>query len=823
MRKESVSLVVFFTLVINSVCVVAQTALEPEAQDAEISKQSNSSNVLEEVIVTARRTEESLQDVPVSVTALSNDDLKRESIGSAQDLQGKVPSLVIGSVGIMRNTQSPTIRGMGANFTGSPGVIMYFAEVPLPADSFSNAQGGPGMFFDLRNMQVLKGPQGTLFGRNTTGGAIILDPAKPADTFSASVQTEKGNYGLDVLEGVLNLPLVEDSLLLRVSAKKFHRDGFTIDVNTGLDMDNKQWEQIRWGLLWRPSDTVENYLLAYRSLTDENGTGNILDDINIDAIGKLAPGIVPVLGDVIDALGLSDDIGCITYAALFEADLSTFASGIATLPSAVANTQCGADLVANQKARGIRKTERSVQPFNKSNIRSVINTTSWQFSDAYEFRNILSYSRYVRSFNWDQDGSVLPMVDTVTDVGSSNTSTITEEAQIQGNAFDEQLKFVVGYYWERFRPEGAQENHGRAFGGLKFIVQTYLTERDSYGPYVQGTYNLGALDSRLDGLSYTLGVRRSTDDIYGEASGIIGSGYVLTGGIKTTATTWTTGLDYQRDWGLLYGKISRGYKNGGFSPVSVNPDTFTYKPEYLTSYEVGFKSDFSIVEMPVRLNMAAYYSDYTDIQRTGTDLVPTDGFPDIGVATYNAGEAWVSGVETELTMQPISDLRLIVNYSYTDAAYEEYKLQHAGILPKLDCNGNYIDKGPVDLSCLPFQSVPQHQYSVTARYSLPIPEEFGGVEFSVTYSWVDESYVTATTLPSDEPGAWIDDFDLINASLYWRQIYTSNFDLQLFATNLEDKEYRIGNSNTWREVYARNSIWGEPRMYGLRLSYRWGE
>lgn len=770
-----------------------------------VKRQVSSTNVIEEIMVTARRTEESLQEVPVSITAMSGDDLQRESIGSAQDLAGKVPSLVINSVSQMRNTQSPTIRGQGANFTGSPGVILYFNEVPLPEDSFSNAQGGPGMFFDLQNMQVLKGPQGTLFGRNTTGGALLLEPAKPTEDFHAMVQAEKGNYSLGAIEGMINLPLVNDQLMLRVSAKKYRREGFTIDVANGRDYDDKHYDHYRWGLMWRPTETFENYLMGYRTNVEQNGTGMVVDRFNTLGLAELAatlsPGALPP--------GLSDEeIGCLMFSVMVGPD------------------DCGASTLADQKRRGIRKIELGGDPINQTDISSFINSTSWQFTDTLELRNIASYSRYERLFRWDQDGSGLILNDTSSPDGtkSSNTSTTTEELQLLGTALEDRLKFVVGYYWERFEPEGQQENWALVFGGLTTVTQVYHTKRDSYGPYAQGTYNLADLGEWFQPMNLTVGVRRSTDDIFGSTQGQLASGEALTGSIKSSATTWMVSLDYQTNWGLLYAKVSRGYKNGGFSPVSVNPDHFTYDPEYVKSYELGVKSDFTLGEMPVRLNAATYYTDYTDLQKTGTDLVPNSisPIPDVGAATYNAGEAWIRGFEMDATLQPFTGFRLMVNYSYTDAAYEEFKLNHAGLLDKLDCSGSR-KQGELDLSCIPYQSVPQHQYSVSARYLLPLTASVGEVEASVTYSWVDEQYTAATSLPADEPGAWIDDFDLINASLAWYQIFGSNFNLQLFVTNLEDKQYRISNSNVWREVYYKSDIWGEPRMYGARLSYRWGE
>ena len=167
---------------------------------------------LEEIVVTARRTEESQQDVPIAVTSMSADILQRESIGTLQDLQGRVPSLVMSTGGQQRNTEMPTLRGQGGTYGGGSGVAQYYAEVPLPADTTESNIGGPGKFFDLADLQILKGSQGTLFGRNTTGGALLLTPNKPSEQFSLKANYETGNYELNGYELVVNVPLMSDSL-----------------------------------------------------------------------------------------------------------------------------------------------------------------------------------------------------------------------------------------------------------------------------------------------------------------------------------------------------------------------------------------------------------------------------------------------------------------------------------------------------------------------------------------------------------------------------------------------------------------------------------
>ena len=179
---------------------------------------SASSTGLEEIVVTARRREEKLQTVPVAVTAFTAADIQNKQIESSSDLQHYVPSL--SSSQQSRDEQVFYLRGQGPNggSGGSPGVIAYFSEVPFTGS-------GPGIYFDLDNLQVLRGPQGMLFGQNTTGGAVLFEPKHPTDSYEGYVQLTLGNYNREGVEAAVNIPIIEDKLLVRIAGSKETRDG----------------------------------------------------------------------------------------------------------------------------------------------------------------------------------------------------------------------------------------------------------------------------------------------------------------------------------------------------------------------------------------------------------------------------------------------------------------------------------------------------------------------------------------------------------------------------------------------------------------------
>ena len=191
---------------------------------AQADQPSASSGNLEEIVVTARRKEEKLQTVPVAVTAFTPADIQNKAIESSSDLQHFVPSLM--SSQQSRDEQVFYLRGQGPNggSGGSPGVIAYFSEVPFTGS-------GPGIYFDLGNLQVLRGPQGTLFGQNTTGGAVLFEPMHPTNNFEGYVQMTLGNYNREGVEAAINIPIIEDKLLVRIAGFKIdQRDGFTYET-----------------------------------------------------------------------------------------------------------------------------------------------------------------------------------------------------------------------------------------------------------------------------------------------------------------------------------------------------------------------------------------------------------------------------------------------------------------------------------------------------------------------------------------------------------------------------------------------------------------
>jgi len=784
---------------------------------------------VEDILVTARRKEERNQDVPVAITAFGNERLQEMNIVSTQNLQSSVPSLVVGANGQgQRDVESPTIRGQGATFQASPGVAVYMAEAPLPGALTISSQGGPGNYLDLQNVQVLKGPQGTLFGRNTTGGAVLLSPQKPTDRMEGYVQLQGGNFNDREVQAVVNIPVIEDKLLVRFAGEIVDRDGYTKDINWNKDRDDKHYWTGRLGVTWRPTDKIENYLMGYNTQSRSNGTGIVHRGFNLAAYGPAGYGIC-----------------------------DTTVPGV---PALAAPCSLYQDLTDAQTARGERTVAHSADDYLKVETWGVTDILDLQLSDSLTFRNIANYSKLKVYYSYDSDGTIAGGSDinpfTQRSIPRDDLQQYSEEAQFQGNALGGRLSYVAGAFYFKSEPDGLQ-GYGSVnvcpigfgafcttYAGAGDGATSPFNARAVYGVtneskalYAQGTYDLGGVVKALDGLRLTLGYRYTWDKVDGFASlfgAAPGGGFVCSNSsalvadpaacefsstLESERPTWTAGLDYKlRPDLLVYGKISRGYKAGGFNTYAVRPTTRTFGPEEVTSYEVGFKSDFTVQDMPVRLNAGVFLTEYEKIQRATGDFNAATLAS--GAQILSTASAKIRGIEIETVVKPTTYLELGANYSYIDAEYDSFDYTVSSPFGHEDCSGAVIPfGGTANLSCLPLQYIAPNIANVYARLNIR-----DNLSLFVNYAWTDDQHTEALQLEKNQPGERLESYGLLNATLDWKGISGSNIDLAVFATNLTDETYRISNTDIYQagSVGTWGTIYGEPRMVGARLRYNWG-
>jgi iron complex outermembrane recepter protein len=786
---------------------------------------------IQDIVVTARRTEERAQKVPVSLTAFTQKTIREKGINTATDLQNFTPSLtVLGNVA--RNQETYTIRGMGGGGgagTGSgPGVVGYFAEVPSSAS-------GPGSFYDLASLQVLKGPQGTLFGRNTTGGAVLLEPVRPKmNTVEGYVEGTLGNLRRRSAQAALNIPIVDDVLAVRVAGQFDKRDGYVRDVLTGRDYLNRNNYSLRLGIQFNPTATISSYTAVNYIDVDEHGGGSILLAVR--------PGS--------------------PYATLLQPYL------------------------AQQQARGPRLTSTGVNTFEKAKNLLVLNNTTWNPAPELTIKNVFSYGRTRSTSATDRDSTPLPIADLLGAFPggyNNNLRTITEELQVR---YDNG-RFAVqggGFYLDEKSPQpltfltvNPLQAGGILGGGpivLPTVVQTLLGVNGPLLPalniqpdasvrgrskalYGQAQYKIiptltatagfrwtwdtfgGDIQSYQDGQSYQVLNRlaalglipaataaqsialNSNLCVYDAFLAVAAGGFptlkypnctkpAFSG--KSDGPTWQLGLDWQADpQTLVYAVSRRGYKSGANNPIVTlflgsDYPLAPVKPERVTDAEIGLKRDWNIGGVKARTNVAAFYTWFNDVQViqraaiAGSDILA------------NAKKARVVGLEFEGLIIPFKPLTISGTYSYNDAKFLDYVTIPIPAIP----SALTAAQPSRNLSSTPFTFVARHKFSLDGRLALPIPGAEGDMALRATYSWQSRQRVA----PDAQPFDTIDPYGLLNLRLEWNQMRGAPLDLAIYGTNVLNKAYRITANTGYNNSGFSNSIYGEPAQYGLSLRYR---
>ncbi|HVI05269.1 MAG TPA: TonB-dependent receptor plug domain-containing protein, partial [Sphingomicrobium sp.] len=435
---------------------------------------------LQEVLVTARRREERLQSVPIAITAYSGEQLRTRNIDSQSDLAINTPSLVNNASGFpseLGGSQSFAIRGQGPAYGAVPGTVVYFADVPDL--SFAGIDGRRGTYFDMQSVQVLKGPQGTLFGKNATGGNVLFQPQKPVDDFDGYAQIQLGDFRDRAFEGALNVPIVRDRVLFRIAGSAERRAGYTTDVGpyfSGKDYDNVDYETVRASLVVRPTDDIESYTILRYYREDDHGPGTVLIAFNPNA-----------------------------------------SQGPFTVGNYFPNW---ALLLAQQQARGPRQVSYNLDEFVTSRNWQAINTTSWEAGDWLTIKNIASYASDRTRYGYDYDATPDPIAGQLTTNGWTNAiDSWTEELQFQGKVLNRALDYTAGVYGDKFYPGENQTFEADYFpvstvllGGQLLPVLADNQQARSRAAYAQGTYDFSGLAPFLKGLSATAGYRFTSDD-----------------------------------------------------------------------------------------------------------------------------------------------------------------------------------------------------------------------------------------------------------------------------------------------------------------------
>lgn len=576
------------------------------------------SATLDEIVVTAQKREQGLQDVPVAVTALTGDALEARNITDLADIGDITPGLSFESIGL----RSPFIfmrgTGTGAFDIGSDGSVSVFVD-ELYMPRFTGMQLD---LADIERIEVLKGPQGTLFGRNTAGGAISVVSRKPTDDFTARALLDIGNKDYVSFRGSLSGPLVEDRLLARMSVAGKRRDGWVENTITGEDHLDSEAFGMRGQLLFR-GDSAEA-LLSATYTRDDAGASAFQNKTN--SVFLLSP-------------------------------FSPFAGSV---PSSTDPERQAYDTDGFQDREGIILSGKLDWDLGFANFTSITGYISHEFDELH-----------------DLDGTEAAVINRAADEESDSFS---QEVRLTSND-DGRWDWIVGGYFfkdDASRQEtftvGPDSGLSAVFaGGGTFTVDDWVTvDTQSWAVFGQVGFQF------TDELKINAGLRYSEDrkEEFRTTDRSVASPLLFVPYTVTPEADWESvdpqaSLQYTpTDDLMFYASYSEGFKSGGFQPAVPASAAFAqsvFNPEDVRSYEIGMKSD--LLDNRLRLNLAAFHVRYSDLQfLAGTGSL---GAAPIVVIT-NAAESTTDGVEVELEALITENLRLTAGYAYLDATFDEY-------------------------------------------------------------------------------------------------------------------------------------------------------
>ena len=717
---------------------------------------------LEEIVVTARKREENLQDVGLSVSALSQTEIDRTFARDIKDLAFISPNLIIDDT-----SQGPGgnaalyIRGIGVadvekNFEPAVGVTIDGLFIGVNSGAILRS-------IDLASVEVLRGPQGTLFGRNTVGGMINVERTRPTGELGGVVRVGYGDYDTFWADGVLNFGVMENLAVKLSAAKHDQQEGYFTNINTGGDEGRVDYQTYGINLLWNATESLE-FEYTYQNEATEQDTPPLVNMAQPDTLfcasfGLCAQSVnTPSSGDRYRVGRL-----------IFEpttASLTPPPGGIVTSPID--------DLTRNNDPATFDAETHILE-------------ARWTVSDSmrmdYIYGNYQTEETIVS--NWTAEPVMLFGTDRPAEYEQQS-----HELRLSYNAGDA-LNFVVGaYLWE-------SQYDIRLRSWITFVVpdtvldipQTTHQETDSRAVFFEGDYAFN------DQWTLTLGGRYTKDEKLSQQRGNLSTAP------NDPEAEWDeftpkVSVRYRvNDDAMLYATYAKGYRSGGFNGRVDSQESarIPYDPEFVDNYELGFKSEWA--DRRLRLNGAVFYMDYTDKQEEIG--LPSEGATGQRISVFNAANATMKGVELELQAQATENLSLRANIGYLDSKYDDFTF--------------FDGTQTVDNSGLEFRRAPEFSGSLDASYEWQMGP--GDAWIRGAYHFIGEHFIEQTNRPELHNDAQ----HLVDMSVNYA---VKDVTVSLFGRNLTGEDgwaHGLNVSGLWAYASAR-----APRTWGAEVSYRFG-
>lgn len=661
------------------------------AQTAEESEEGG----IRDIVVTAQKREESVQTVPIAVTALDQELLDSATIEDIRDIAGRVPSLVVDNVGAGPSAAAISIRGISfedieKSFDPAVGVVVDGVFIGTNTGQLLDS-------FDMERLEVLRGPQGTLFGRNTIGGVINVTRTRPTEEFGARGQFAYSNF--DTKRGRLVVNTGELGGFIALKGFAFHdqTDGFYRNVTKGRREGRYKVQTYGVTALLTPTDTITaNITYEHMRERGETVVAPLSETGGRDVI-CIAPG----------APGFSPPI------------------------------ECNRSLLDN---RGLYTTFQNIDTPVRNDTDAVTGNIDIELGGGFTLTSVTGYRTNEEFVRQDFDASSVNFFDTAR---GQDYEQFSQELRLVGDLTDGINLLVGGYYFDsNYQLDQTTTLGAPLAGGAPALLRQVVDHSsESYAGFADARIKLG------DRLTLGLGARYTRDkkeifNNYGRIAALVritqpsftgvecvavtgafspAPGVVLpvyspanncTGSESFGKFTFRGNLDYEFDDNKrVYASFSRGFRSGGFNGRASGPTTLgPYDPETVDAYEVGLKADW--LDRTLRTNIALYYTKYDNKQEEIVQPSPPGSSSPQETVVRNAASANIKGFEFEAIAQLSESLNFTASFSYTDAEFDRFFNDVVGLTP-----GSAPDNIPDDVSTLKLRRAPKYQWAAGLNYN----------------------------------------------------------------------------------------------------------
>ncbi|KQZ77546.1 TonB-dependent receptor [Rhodanobacter sp. Root561] len=736
----------------------AQQANEDAGAKTTAAKQADAKQ-LQEVTVSARRRDESLEKVPVAITAFSGEDMKDLQANSLDGLQGAVPNMNIVQGRGSSSAVNIFIRGIGqpdALQTFDPGVGMYVDDV-----YYSRIQGGLINLFDVERVEVLRGPQGTLYGKNSTGGAVKVVTKNPGDSTEGSVEAGFGNYGRREGKFYLGGPL-GGAWSASIAGGVTQTDGYVTDPSTGHKYNDEDTKSVRGKLRYHPSENFDAVLSLDYTKQDTGLT----------------------LGQPVSTLKRTDLV---------------FGSVALYTPTP--------DQKYDFKTRTSFSPDKGQQLEHKGAALSL----DWKLSEQWNLKSISAFRKLDSDSYIDIDASQFELGDVLVDFHQKQAS---QELQLQYDN-GSNLQAVYGLYYLRETVPSHQEAYADDLFALAGTPITFLRTIDddltttTYAGFAHANWQFVPSWTLAAGVRYSSDHKdydRSTSTFWGQPFTAINETVAFTGDKRWNA--WTPTISLQKQFNpqtMGYVSASRGFKSGGFNGranSAAETRTAEYNPEYVWTYELGLK--WRSADNKLQANLAAFHSDYTDFQARVSEvqnpgsITPTFAFPVI-----NAAKLKMDGFEFEGAAVFDDGTRLSAQVGYLDARYAKF-VDH-----RLDPSDPLYNPSLHDH--VPFSPTWTSRVAATHAFNLG-----SGSAITIGADW---SYRSETWLSVDNYDALSQKAYSVTGLFGIYDSADGHWQFRTGVRNLGDKVYKTDGQEFSSVGNIRTAYYGMPRNWYANVRY----